>query len=311
MSMILPSYAGFNKPQQTAGLLLDGYNVDFAVDIIKVLSSYNGYVMRVRRVVDDVTADVDFYFAPPMTYPMLSMDSQITIVSGSSSANVLGELVAASGYGNVDSLGAATGADIEIWYDQSGNGYNAGQSVLSQQPRIINAGVFDMIDGRIAPYFNGDFLQSTQNLNYGTDSFSIIGFGVASDGQRRTLIAKRVNSSVAEAGWSVKSDGGVRNYLPNAELETGVGGVVSDGDIHLMGLVRTSGNSIRYDYKDTTGYAADYTGNQASVTNTIPIRIGTHQSAFEFWLGNIMGAYIFSEALSSSAISSICTTRMS
>jgi len=42
---------------------------------------------------------------------------------------------------------------IDTWYDQSGNGRNATQSTAAYQPRIVNAGVLDMQNGKPAIYF--------------------------------------------------------------------------------------------------------------------------------------------------------------
>ena len=44
---------------------------------------------------------------------------------------------------------------VTIWYDQSGNGRNATQTTAGSQPRIVNAGVLDIANGKPAVRFNG------------------------------------------------------------------------------------------------------------------------------------------------------------
>jgi hypothetical protein len=44
---------------------------------------------------------------------------------------------------------------VTTWYDQSGNGRNATQTTAGQQPRIVNAGVLDIANGKPAVRFNG------------------------------------------------------------------------------------------------------------------------------------------------------------
>ena len=44
---------------------------------------------------------------------------------------------------------------ISIWYDQSGNGHDAIQATAAKQPRIVNAGVVDVQNGRPICDFDG------------------------------------------------------------------------------------------------------------------------------------------------------------
>jgi hypothetical protein len=44
---------------------------------------------------------------------------------------------------------------VTTWYDQSGNGRNATQTTAGIQPRIVNAGVIDIANGKPAVRFNG------------------------------------------------------------------------------------------------------------------------------------------------------------
>ena len=52
-------------------------------------------------------------------------------------------------------VGAGNGF-VTIWYDQSGNGYNAVQATAANQPRIVNAGVVEIKNGKPAIFLNGN-----------------------------------------------------------------------------------------------------------------------------------------------------------
>lgn len=99
----------------------------------------------VRRVSDNVEADV-FPFAKQIT-----LDSSVTITSGVSNATTLGELVAAPGYANVDSLGAADDAALTTWTDQKSPGVgDFVQTTAADQPLVVDGGVL-----LVGPTFDG------------------------------------------------------------------------------------------------------------------------------------------------------------
>lgn len=55
---------------------------------------------------------------------------------------------------------------VTTWYDQSGNARNAAQATAVNQPRIVNAGVVDTINGKPAINFDGvnDFLELSSGI---------------------------------------------------------------------------------------------------------------------------------------------------
>lgn len=61
---------------------------------------------------------------------------------------------------------------IVTWYDQSGNANNATQTTPANQPRIVNAGVLDIVNSKAAPLFDGtnDFLNLTTTINFGASN---------------------------------------------------------------------------------------------------------------------------------------------
>jgi len=136
----------------SANLLLDDYpGAALAWSLRKLDKDYSGKPIKVRRDSDDVEVDVHFD-----TSDTVSLDSAITVTSGSSSATDLGEFMASSGYIDSDSLGSSDSAYVNTFYDQSGSGVNGVQTAASNQPRIVNAGVLDTSNGKVALYFDVD-----------------------------------------------------------------------------------------------------------------------------------------------------------
>lgn len=93
---------------------------------------YQRALMRVRRSVDNVQADVR-----ADSNGIISLDSRISVASGTSAATTLGEFVANPSYTDVDSLGSTSAASVSIWYDQSGSNSHMTQVVDNYQPLIV------------------------------------------------------------------------------------------------------------------------------------------------------------------------------
>ncbi len=102
-----------------------GASAAAAYGLRKLRTAYGGSAIQVRRSSDNMLKDIGF--------------------------DRIGDL-------DVASLMAFCGTDscyVRTWYDQSVTGNNAVQTTDSAQPRIVNAGVLDMQNGRPAVYFNG------------------------------------------------------------------------------------------------------------------------------------------------------------
>jgi hypothetical protein len=109
----------------SSGLILDGLNSAAAYSLRKLRSAYTGPAIRVRRSSDNAEVDIGF------------------TVSGNLDTGTL-----------VAHVGSGSGF-VTTWYDQSGNGRNATQTTAGSQPRIVNAGVLDIANGKPAVRFNG------------------------------------------------------------------------------------------------------------------------------------------------------------
>ena len=105
-----------------------------AFSLRKLRGAYTGAAIRVRRSNDNAEQDIGF-----------------------------------TALGNLDESALSTfvGANsgfIATWYDQSGNARNATQATAGNQPRIVNAGVIEKINGIPSSRFNAQFLDSAANI---------------------------------------------------------------------------------------------------------------------------------------------------
>jgi hypothetical protein len=105
---------------------------------------------------------------------------------------------------------------VTTWYDQSGNGRNATQTTAGSQPRIVNNGVVEAINGKPEIRFDGvdDYLAAASPLIDTTHSLFVLFtptienvtgslFGQWSAGQtgRFAILANQISSGGASAGF--------------------------------------------------------------------------------------------------------------
>jgi hypothetical protein len=133
MVMSLIGYGAFTPAAGGGGaLLLDSLAATplAAFSTRKLRSAYAGSAIRVRRSSDNTEQDIGF------------------------SGDDLDTAALASFVGS-DS------AYVKTWYDQSTNATNAGSISNGKQPRVVNAGTNETLNGKVAPLFTN---ASTQNL---------------------------------------------------------------------------------------------------------------------------------------------------
>jgi hypothetical protein len=164
-------FIGSNLVWSKYSYILDLYpSAHHAFSLRKLKDSYTGFCLRVRRTTltpSATTTTVDVSFNSLNT---IGLDSPITYASGAStSATNLGQFCASivNGYSNPD--GVNTNQDILVvtWYDQSGNGKNPTNATASAQPRIVNAGNLETVDGSVGVRFTS---ASSQFLNLADSS---------------------------------------------------------------------------------------------------------------------------------------------
>lgn len=159
-------YLGTNLVWSSYTYPLDLYGSAYhAYSVRKLRIGYTGYCLRVRRTTSTpsvTTTTVDVSFNSSNT---IGLDSTIAYVSGTATtATNLGQFSAAiaSGYTNPDGVNVNQNIFVVTWFDQSGNGKNPTQATTAQQPRLVNAGVLETVDGSVGVRFSS---VSSQFLN--------------------------------------------------------------------------------------------------------------------------------------------------
>ena len=116
---------GGDLPDPFVGAM-DGYSAPFrAHSLRRLLSSYTGPAIRVRRSADGTESDIGFTAQGDLD------TSALLTFAGSGSAFV------------------------STWYDQSPSGRHFSQPTPGSQPRIVNAGALDAVSGYPAVVFDG------------------------------------------------------------------------------------------------------------------------------------------------------------
>ena len=128
-------------------MLLDIYtNAAVAYSLRQLRTAYTGAAIRVRRSTDNAEQDINFVGGNLDTASLLSF------------------------------CGAGNGF-VTTWYDQSGNNKNATNSTAINQPRIVNLGALDIVNGKPAILGDGvnDTLRNTElSLTNPTSIFTVV-----------------------------------------------------------------------------------------------------------------------------------------
>jgi hypothetical protein len=130
-----------------ATLLLDLYpNAAAAYSLRKLRTAYTGNAIRVRRSSDNTEQDIGF------------VSGNLDTVS----------LLAFCGVGN---------GFVTTWYDQSGNAKNTTQTTAINQPRIVNSGTLDVVNGKPAVLGDGvndTLINTTLSLTNPSSIFTVV-----------------------------------------------------------------------------------------------------------------------------------------
>lgn len=146
--LLLLCFCSVHAQLNNAGL--PSTTVSAAYSTRKLSSTYSGFCLRVRRASDNAEANVAF---DPGTSSVTS-SSTVTVTVAGSGLTVGSTLSFASFY-------AGTSCFVTTWYDQTGNGRDATQTTTSVQPRIVNAGVIDVLNGKPAITFQSNGQEMT------------------------------------------------------------------------------------------------------------------------------------------------------
>jgi hypothetical protein len=211
----------------SSGLILDGLNSAAAYSLRKLRSAYTGPAIRVRRSSDNAELNIGF------------------TVSGNLDTGTL-----------VAHVGSGSGF-VTTWYDQSGNNRHATQATAGNQPRIVNAGVIDIANGKPAIRFDGvnDYLAAASPLIGTTHSLFIL-FTPTIENEFGTVFGQ----------WKSGENG---RFYVIANQESA--GPISAGRLNVANTTATGGNG-------TNGLAAD-----VAISNTLTLITSISTTGSEQW----------------------------
>jgi hypothetical protein len=285
---IQSGYIGFNKFYDSYTSILDTYPSAYhAYSLRKLKSTYTGACLRIRRTtttpsVTTTTVDVSFD-----VFNTISLQSKITYVSGTiTNSKCLGEFSASTGFINIDGVNSNQSIFVSTWFDQSNNNKNVANTTLSQQPRLVNAGVLEIVDGSVGVRFvstssQGLFLADTAT------SYNNMSCFVLSNSISATL-----NTSAYGQGFFTTN---ARLFMPSGtaiSYDTSgtfpITGITANTD-RLYELVCGASTTSAY----SNGVQSSVTSIASlSVTNTV-IRLGGNGSPLTYLNGHVKEVIAF------------------
>jgi hypothetical protein len=251
-----------------------------AYSLRKLSSSYAGSAIQVRRSTDNTTQNIGF-------------DS-----NGNLDTNSL-----------ISFIGSGDGF-VSIWFDQSGNGNNAVQNTLLNQPKIIATGIIERANGLPTITFSGSqFLVVTSNL-FNNDLTGCLVYKASSSntsiGTANTWYRMNGIFGSEQPGGTTDFSYGIYNNkftAGNGPSDTSVAGTVNvnDNSTRQQSWTRnkTNGQIILYGNSSSDGNANLNVGTSSSVPS---VAIGANQTFAGgqiFYNGSIIELVLFASVLTS------------
>lgn len=241
-------------------LPLDSLSAGAAYSVRRLRTAYTGPLMRVRRSSDNTEQDI-----------------------GYGGDGWLDETVLLA------FVGAGSGF-VKTWYDQSGNARDVSQATTANQPRIVNAGVVDLVNSRPAVVFDGsnDSLVGAVGTSYmyaaGAATVLTVVRGVPQTGKR---ILVEGGASLTPMYQPIYANGSVAApyYRNDANIKVFDHNTVSvsgsfDGSLRSLG-VRDTGAEVTLLNNGVAGNTLTYT---RSTTTLQKIIVGSEN-------GSTLGAF--------------------
>lgn len=226
-----------------------------AVSLRRLLTSYTGPLVRVRRSSDNTEQDI--------------------------AAKADGDL-------DTDALLAFAGsgsAYVVTWYDQSGNGRHFSQADTAAQPRIVNAGAVETTNGKPAVAFDGatNYLLSATAGLYAAGAATMAAVMAAAAASNSVVLAESATGNnvgiyrlmrSSTANWNVQSSGntGTSNYASSSS-----GNDVFDGLQHQAFYV-DSANVINT-WKDGAAKHVNLAAPRTSPPTVAQTSVGAHKGS--------------------------------
>lgn len=212
----------------------------------RLTKSYTGAAINVRRSSDNATQDIGFTSAGD-----LDVASLINFVGNN------------NGY-------------VTIWYDQSGNGYNATQGTTGNQPTIVTSGVLNLVNNRPSITFDGsnDSLVLSQAV-YDDMTIMAVYNAISCPGNPGSLATQECRIINSDQGGvandftvGIDNAGNANAVVGNPDTINGsyAKGIAAPGDgrLHWVGFTRLKSTGYYNVYNDA-GFYSDGNGNTSSL----------------------------------------------
>ena len=221
--------------------LLDNYSGSVAAYGLRQLrSAYSGGAIGVRRSSDNLTASIGFDSNGDLNETAL--------------LNFVGNTASDFGY-------------VEYWYDQTSNSRHLRQTSTTAQPRIVNAGVVEKLNGKPAMYLDGsnDYLPiaaGTVDLNSNVTSLLVEWVGSVNDLTVGQNMVSHWNSSAGSQVFQMQMTASNDNLRAQHRYSNGT---LSTAD---TGYAITSGHQyIAVAHTEQNKHEAYYEGVKKTGTN--------------------------------------------
>jgi len=266
-----------------------------ALGLRRLSSSYTGSCLKVRRSSDSTTKDIGFTAEGELDVEAL-----------------------------LDFVGTGSGY-IDTWYDQSGNGTNATQATVANQPTIVLNGVLKMVNNRPAIYYDGsnDNMQFSRTI---ADDFTIMicynviaGRGAFADNDwwnHASLLDADIGGGANDFGMSIDTSGylyggiglsgannasdfTIQSHDNTADRISSSG--YNDNRMHWVAMDRLKAVGMHTLYQDQLMYTGpDYNNNKGninSLTASTIVSIAGVPGATNYLSGHVNEILIYNSVL--------------
>jgi hypothetical protein len=195
----------------------------------KMSSTYSGPLAR-------ITIGTNYYDVyPDTTSGLFALTSKISAVIATSGAAISAASVNA--LSTIITAGTTT-ATVAIWYDQSGNSNNVIQATTANQPRIINLGTIETLNGMPTLRFSSassNFMESVNNVNIaGASSVNAVSSSISSSANSASIVTTKgvtakdglTAATASTSAYQIKQDFPSATdgfyWIQNASINSGV-----------------------------------------------------------------------------------------
>jgi hypothetical protein len=195
----------------------------------KMSSAYAGPLAR-------ITIGTNYYDVyPDTTSGLFELTSKISVAITTYNAAVA--IASANALSTVITAGT-TNATVAIWYDQSGNANNVIQATTVNQPRIINLGNIEKLNGMPTLRFSSassNFMESVNNVNIaGASSVNAVSSSLTSSANSASIVTTKgvtakdglTAATASTSAYQIKQDFPSATdgfyWIQNASINSGV-----------------------------------------------------------------------------------------